>query len=722
MNEQDVYAHTPGPEGWDPLSKHLERTAELAQTFAKPFGGGDLAYQVGLWHDLGKCNPLFQEYLRAQNDGKSYPKQPHAIWGAALAYDLIWRRMGDAQAWKEIGLPIAGHHTGLDEAGHLAQEIERFLKNHPEALPTSLFYLRRLPNSAFCPTPHDSTRREFFIRMVFSALLDADRLDTERHFNPERSTARERWPQLPGLWQTLDTKLREKSAHSDNTPVNRVRREVLESCRSAADDPAGAVYRLTVPTGGGKTLSGLAFALRHAVAKCLRRVVVAVPYTSIIDQTVRAYRDVLGEEAVLEHHSQVEVREGESEDPSALAAELATENWNSPLIVTTTVQLFESLLGNRTSRVRKLHNLARSVIILDEVQTLPPELLEPTLDVLRTLVEEYGTTVMLSTATQPALDDSPYLKAFRGIGIQEIVPNYQQHFAELQRVSFEIAPAPMSWDDIAEYVRSRSQIMVVLNRRTDALELIRRLKGAEGVCHLSTLLCGAHRRIILDDIRVRLDRANPRPVRLISTQVVEAGVDLDFPEVWRAIGPLDRIVQAAGRCNREGLRPERGRVVIFEPAEGGIPGGPYQRGMEEAKVILHRYHPEDLHQPDVYRHYFQKLYAVVDPDRRRIQPRRSALDYPSVARHYRLIESDTVPVVVRYGDAEERLTEWRRHPTRRAWQRLQPFVVNVYEREIRHLREWGLEQITEGLYFWPADYDNLVGLSAVSLDPADLIV
>ncbi|HDL86566.1 MAG TPA: CRISPR-associated helicase Cas3', partial [Candidatus Acetothermia bacterium] len=516
-------------------------------------------------------NPRFQEYLQALARGEIPRKTPHSSWGAALLYQVTGR-INKNEGWKELALPILGHHGSLPDVGVAAQYLLDFLAKEPTALQAMKSYIEnsavKLPPMKVSALP--PFRRELRIRMLFSALVDADWLDTEHHFSPENAKEREGWVNLTDLWEQFQVNQKDmlaklKARHEHNTPVNRVRREVYEACLAAATGPQG-IYRLTVPTGGGKTRSSLAFALRHALKNKLRRIIVAIPYTSIIDQTAQEYRKIFGDEAVLEHHSQVQVPENdEGQLLAALRFRLATENWDAPLIVTTTVQLFDSLFSNRRSSVRKLHNLAKSVIILDEVQTLPPELLEPTLDVLRSLVEDYGVTLVLSTATQPAFEEARFLRAFEGLEVREMVPEYQKHFERLRRVHYEIGQEPISWEDLAEEVNRYSQVMVVLNTRKDALALLNELGSDSVTFHLSTLLCGAHRRIILDEVKRRL--AIGEPVRLISTQVVEAGVDIDFPVVYRAFGPLDRIVQAAGRCNREG-KPAAGKVRVFEPLEG----------------------------------------------------------------------------------------------------------------------------------------------------------
>lgn len=731
-------AHTPRPGTgeWDDLAKHLEDVGRLAGCFAEAFGARELGFLAGLWHDLGKLNPEFQDYLwacyRAEQQEMPAPRSRvhHAIWGAALAYSLIWKQLGHDEDWKEIALPIAAHHTGLHDGGKFAQELDAFLDKNVEVPKILARYVATLPASRMpSPARLAPTSRELYIRMIFSALVDADRLLTEKHFQPEQVAKRAGWPPLLGLSETLNRVLPEWMSGKPDSPVNSVRREVLDACREAALGPQG-VFRLTVPTGGGKTLNGLVFAMGQARRHDLRRIVVAIPYTSIIDQTVEVYRAFLGEGSVLEHHSQIAISEDETQDSHQIRQRLATENWDAPVIVTTTVQLFESLFSNRASQVRKLHNLANSVILLDEVQTLPIELLEPTLDALRTLVEQYGVTLVLSTATQPALEASHYLKPFHGLRVNEIVPesDFLRHYRTLRRVDYEIWPGVISHEELAEAVHTLDQVMVVLNTRRDALAVIKALKDTSDVFHLSTLLCSAHRRKVLDEIKARLgdggDGRPVRPVRLISTQVVEAGVDLDFPTVWRALGPLDRIVQAAGRCNREGKRPS-GRVVVFELDGGGSAQGPYKVGIEEARVLLKRRGPESLHRPEVYREYFGNLFAILPVDGKKLQPERVRLNYPKVAKEYRLIEGNTVPVVVPYEESFRHLNDWRQRPNRANWQRLQAYLVTIYAHEADRLQEEGspLLSVTEGLYQWLGEYDDErhLGLAQVVLDPSDLI-
>lgn len=723
----NLYAHTPNNEGkWHYLEDHLKEVARLAKQFAGKFNAGDLAYWIGLWHDLGKSNPNFQDYLKACQRDERHEKVPHAIWGAVLSYRLLSPNTEDDR-WKEIALTIAGHHGGIDQPGSLSQRLEECTHSYQVLFKHVYEYAKKLHPPPKVTLPElTRTQRELFIRMVFSALVDADYLNTEKHFNEKQYFLRQNQQRVETLWNRFDEEQKQFVSVADTeTTVNKIRKAVYEFCDKAATDKPG-IYRMTVPTGGGKTRSGLAFALKHAVENKMDRIVIAIPYTSIIDQTAREYRKILGADAVLEHHSQVSVPADESQDAAYLPLRVASENWDAPLIVTTTVQLFESLFSNKPGKVRKLHNLSRSVILIDEVQALPPELLTPTLDVLRELVERYNVSLVLSTATQPAFEDSHYLTPFQGIQIHEIIPKkiFQEHFKKLERVKYYQKKEPITWQALADEAIREKQVMVVLNTRKDALSLLEAFSNnKEDTFHLSTLLCGIHRKLVLREVKRRLK--NGLPVRLISTQVIEAGVDIDFPVVYRAIGPLDRIVQAAGRCNREGKlsQEQPGRVVIFEPSEGRTPRGPYKTGIEKAKLLLMP--PRDiaeLHNPELYRIYFEKLFADVDTDKKKIQSHREVLDYPKVDSEYRLIEQNTVPVLINCESATKRLKEWKYHPCRRTWQRLQPLLINMFDYEVQKLKAEGwLEPISEGLYLSFGMYDRLKGLIPAIYDPSDLI-
>ncbi|MEI6065266.1 MAG: CRISPR-associated helicase Cas3', partial [Pseudanabaena sp. ELA748] len=696
--------------------------------------------------DLGKYNPEFQKYLElcdiASKAGKDAPrsKTPHAIYGAKLA----------AEQFEPLALLIAGHHTGLQTITKLDNNLvkgiddsiyQSILQKATEDkinLQISSDVTHLFEKLVQDDHHYDFLRYDLLLRLLFSCLVDADCLDTESHFDPEATAQRSSNITVTSLWKTLKTsqqKLLEKAKVQNYSPfvnqskaeaVNQIRAEVYEACVAAATHQTG-VFRLAVPTGGGKTRSGLAFALAHAKQHSLDRVIVAVPYTSIIEQTVTVYRGIFGDAAVLEHHSAVQPDDSNEEDARSRQAQarLATQNWDAPLIVTTTVQLFESLFANRTSRCRKLHNIVRSVIILDEVQTLPVSLLAPIVSVLKNLCQQYQVSVVLCTATQPALEDeTPYLSGFASGTVRDIIaPTIaKQHFSALSRVHYTVPPDEWSWARVAQEVNQHDQALVILNTRKDALAVLDALPNtnAPHIYHLSTLLCGQHRREVLKQVRDRLK--NNQPCLLISTQVVEAGVDLDFPIVYRAIGPLDRIVQAAGRCNREGLRLDKGRVIVFRPQDGKIPPGEYRKAFEETNILLNRENL-DWDDPAIFETYFRRLYQGLDSDAKKIQHHREALDFPKVAHRFKLIPDDTTPVLIEYDDRASALVQRiRRYGLRSGNLKvLQPYLVNLRSHDFNKHEEIR-ELIAPGVWLWHGYYDKMLkgiatGDGAIIRDP-----
>jgi CRISPR-associated endonuclease/helicase Cas3 len=584
-----------------------------------------------------------------------------------------------------------------------------------------------LPERPSLPALKSPSQAELFLRLLFSALVDADYLDTEAHFDPGRSQIRYRPFDLTDLAESFWKAQANLSGH-DQSPVNLARNEIYRACLAAAEWEPG-VFRLTIPTGGGKTLSGMAFALQHALKYKKDRIIVAIPYTSIIDQTSQVYRSIFGEEAVLEHHSALAPPEEEEDYLRYQWTRLAAENWDAPIVVTTTVQLFESLFSNRPATCRKLHNATQSIIILDEVQTLPTGLLAPILEVIQQLVDHYGVTVVLSTATQPSLVDSgsPYLKGLRG-EIREMVPDPARYFQALKRVSYDCPQDAWPWERVAREMAAEPHCLVVVNTKNDALALLDALDDPE-VLHLSTLLCMAHRRKVMEAIKARL--ATGQPCRVVATQVVEAGVDLDFPVVLRAMGPLDRIVQAAGRCNREG-RLSQGRVIIFQPADGCVPPGDYRSGHDIARTMLGR-PGVDLHSPGIYESYFRQLYQAVNTDKRGINELRQRLDFPEVAARFKLIEDATVPLVMRYPKEDSKVDGMLRRlqtpgellggKARRLLRQLQPYLVNVRRRVLAQYQQQDLvQELPLELWEWLGNYHPTRGLPGGGIDPETLVI
>lgn len=718
-----LYAHSANKDGERQLLvDHLQKVAALARERAQPFGGGDIAFLAGLWHDVGKADPEWQRYLLDSEAGKrtrgSGPD--HKSAGALLA--------------EEMGQPLVGpliqaHHGGLP---HPRRDHGPWLDEHRarhgpiEALAALRADILDLSAGASVGLPphveHDPLAAEFFLRFAYSALVDADSLDTEAHALGGKPSERGGSATLEELWVRYEDFVAGQPS-APGTTVNRVRREVLEACLLAATEPAG-VFRLTVPTGGGKTRSAMAFALRHGIEHGMRRVVVAVPFTTITQQTAGVYRQIFEGSSsdrgrvVLEHHSAAvegdPAEDDEGSSASAVWRRLAADNWDAPVIVTTTVQLFESLFSNRRGMTRKLHSLARSVIVLDEAQSLPPGLLAPVLDALRELTEHYGASVVLSTATQPAFDQ---INEFKELNAREIVPDHPYHFGTLRRVEYDFTKTgePNEWRDVAAWMRAERSVLAIVNTKRHATELLDALDDP-GALHLSTLLCRAHRHEVLREIRRRL--AAGEPCRVVSTQVVEAGVDLDFAAVLRAEGPLDAVIQAAGRCNREGELDGLGRVVVFTPPDSASPPGVYRSGRDIARVVreLPGFDPND---PATVRRYFELLLGTaIDPDRHGIQQLRANLDFPEVAKRFRMIDDDAYDVVVGYPEGDvlriasllDQLRMQERSP-REVLRELQPHTVSIYRREAaRLIRERWIEEVMPGVGRWLGTYDSVRGI------------
>ncbi len=685
------------PKYWQPLSEHLRNVADRARDFAEPLGFANVAKLAGLLHDLGKYSGAFQEYLAGERSGSV--ETHHAVYGAALAFNRGW--LGPTFA-------IAGHHAGLHNVNDLQElvcgekydamnrlnPLVKWFEAELGKIPTEL------AEPEFAKCAKDKAVIEFYVRMLFSCLVDADFLDTEQF-----KTGRERYQ------VKLDASLLLKrlQAHRDkfdsSGELNQLRNRVFEDCWAKAAEPAG-FFSLTVPTGGGKTLSSMAFALEHARRHGMQRVIVIIPYLSIIEQNAAEYRKVLdpqNEGIVIEHHSTVAARDDDEEQGRSLE-ELAAENWDAPVIVTTSVQFIESLFANRTSKCRKLHNIANSVVLLDEVQTLPSHLLNPLLHILRDVEEHYHTSFVFSTATQPAFSRCTSLpNGFDANEVTEIASQPSELFQKLGRVVYEVRSTESNWVELAEEWANEPQVLGVVNTRKQAAEwweLLRRQK-LEGVLHLSSAMCAEHRSKVLAEAQRRLE--NDNPCWLVATQVIEAGVDIDFPLVYRALGPLDSIVQAAGRCNREGLLPDKGRVVVFRPTDAKLPGGVYRVATDIAARLLDQLSADDLSgKPDIFRRYFDELFEYVPTDHQRrressIQEDREALRFREVARKAKVISDETQTVIVPWGQAMEKVAAIRKRAqidgsrfNRNDLRDLQRFMVNLHLRDFQKADKMGL--------------------------------
>jgi CRISPR-associated endonuclease/helicase Cas3 len=697
------------------VDDHLTGTAQKASQFGRVFGAADWAEIAGLWHDLGKYKPEFQDYIRNVTgyDTEAHletvrGKVDHSTAGAVHA---IQRHPGVGRL---LAYLIAGHHAGLaDWWGELegrVRNVEHLADARKGALPQTLL-------DAALPTTKPGTdpdHAHLWLRMLFSCLVDADFLDTEAFMSPTNVALRSSAVKVGELEATLSVWMKKRDDQlvergTSDSPVNRVRREVLGDCVRASDSAPG-FFSLSVPTGGGKTLSSLAFALAHARKREKRRVIVVIPYTSIIEQTAQVLKDIFGADNVLEHHSNLDP------ERETTRGRLAAENWEAPIVVTTNVQLFESLFASRTSRCRKLHNVAESVVVLDEAQMLPPDKLMPTLSVLKGLVAHFGCSVVLCTATQPRLtgEIGSGEAKFRGLDkVHPIIADPEALARRLRRVELrEHGEAFKDWTTLAQEIAQFPQVLTIVNRRQDCRDLWESLKAVtvETPVHLSALMCGEHRSQVICQLKESLRIGVP--LRVVSTQLVEAGVDIDFPVVYRAMAGLDSLGQAAGRCNREGrlnLEGKLGQVVVFNPPKPSPPGL-LRKGEDTAREIL-RTMPDEATKlsPKAFDAYFSAFYQRANDlgkaEFHSLLVKNAAkceFQFRTASEWYQLIDDKGTRSIFVWYQSERfdsrKLLEDIKYvgPSRTLMRRLQRCTVNVPVRAFNTLREQGAIQEVMG--------------------------
>ncbi|WP_353564967.1 CRISPR-associated endonuclease Cas3'' [Haloferula sargassicola] len=661
----------------DPQHGHLNKvaywTARFAADMFPPGPNRDAAhpwgYLAGLWHDLGKFAPRWQEYLASKADphvAEVTGKTDHSTAGARHA--AATHLLGHLLAY-----PIAGHHSGLldAESNHACQRARLTKADLPDysCAPEEILEFPFPDAPPFLKSGDDFTLG-FFTRLLFSGLVDADFLATESFMNSRQTSARNSVPD-----QALEKIADLVRAHIDSLgvpnledTVNLQRKAVVDDCIQASVEMPG-LFTLTVPTGGGKTLSSLLFALLHAIANGQTRVIFVVPFTSIIEQNAEVIREIVAPlqthtfTPLIEHHSAL------SPDKETEQSRLATENWDAPIIITTAVQFYESLFAARTSRNRKLHHIANSVVVLDEAQALPVDFLSPCLRVLRELTDHYHTTTVLCTATQPAIHHHPDDFPIGLKNCREIIRDPAALFAALKRVDLHFLGS-LADTELAQRLLKQPQALCIVNRRKHARELFRQLGNAEENYHLSALMCPEHRSEILAQVRERLRKG--LPVRLISTQLIEAGVDVDFPVVYRSLAGLDSIAQAAGRCNRNGKLPTRGETYIFAPEDQK--GEAYFRETAQVASGLIDLNPDLLGQEAIHAYFDLYYYQqksrwdskdIVSTESFR---RNNDRDFPfcfqfaSVAEKFRLIDDWQVPVLIPYDEKARKLIEQLRNP------------------------------------------------------------
>lgn len=748
MSEQLHVAHVKrieGSEDWDTphdLEGHLLETASLARKFAEDIGE-DWAELAGKWHDLGKYRKKFQDYIRIQSGYErenahieNGNRAPHSTAGAIYAVKKLPPGVGHVLAYL-----IAGHHAGLPDwfggKGSLQYRLQEGRQEYDEAL------IEDIPSKILegsCPDwPGGINEKNWhlWMRMLFSCLVDADFLDTERYMQPDKPAKRESKIAIADLSDRFEESLRKMQADSEKKRLNDIRNEINSACLHAAEQKPG-LFSLTVPTGGGKTLASLAFALKHARLHDKRRIIYAIPFTSIIEQNAAVFREFLGDDAVLEHHSNIDMQE------ETARSRLAAENWDAPLIVTTNVQLFESLYASKTSKCRKLHNLTNSIIILDEAQQLPRDFHAPITDVMQQMSDSFGVTWVLCTATQPVLSqshDSFGRLLIEGLNdVKEIIPEPKQYFEELQRVSIEFpqpgeAPA-MNLEELAEEIRQHKCVLTIVNTRKQARQLAEIM--GDDCLHLSANMCAEHRTQVLDTIKQclkdRYSKDDPPSLRVVSTQLVEAGVDVDFPVVYRAMAGLDSIAQSAGRCNREGKLEGLGKVVVFR-AEQSAPPGYLRQGEEVTWEMLKAGLLSEHLTQKMFERYFELINSRGDRDKHQIlkclEPVSNedvplGIQFREAAKNFRLIDDSGEGIVVPFmpkPDEAPPIDYWLsvlEHDPSQKWpyRKLQRYTVTLPEKIVAEClgrgvieTRAGLKVLLEGYYHqrWGVDlHDGII--------------
>lgn len=682
---------------------HQHGVAERAGHFASKFGMAECGRLMGLLHDKGKEQVEWQKYIQGVTGYnkdyaivKSGPN--HSYVGAVIAQKQY------PQIAPLIAQPIAGHHRGLYDYCDYIEETKREIPKDITIDATLPYQFPKLPKMERYDLHH-------MVRMLFSCLVDADSLDTEAFMEPAQAKLRGSHTSMQELLKMLETHLQGLKANAPNTEVNRIRNYVQEQCVKESQGEGG-FYSLTVPTGGGKTLASVLWALHHAVKNNLQRIIIAIPYTSIIVQTAATLKRIFGENNVLEHHSNINPEDIKDKELRE-RLQLATENWDYPIVVTTNVQLFESLFSNRRSDCRKLHNIVKSVIILDEVQTLPLGFYKPIVHTLDTLQRVFGTSVLFTTASQPILSgrienyNNPK-ESFNALqSVHEIIPQKAQLHDKLRRVELQFMDRAKSYDEIAEELGKHQKVLCIVNTRRDAKEIYDRLPK-EGIrLHLSRMMCPAHVSATIERVKEALKTGNNQPIRVIATQLIEAGVDIDFPVVFRQEAGLDSILQAAGRCNREGKQGICYTFVFSLSKEHPLPPG-FITLANEARKAMGRQH--DWFSPKAMRSYFEQLFCripsfdeiVIKGVKYSMQNLlyKEKIEFEKAAEVFRLIDDQTTAVIVNWkGSLNLYQKLLSQGPSYLLLKKLSQYSVNIRKRDFEKLQSIGaLDKPFEDIY------------------------
>lgn len=666
--------------------EHQEGVAQRAESFASEFDMGDCGRIMGLLHDKGKEQVDWQKYIQ----GIVMRGPHHAYVGACIAQKQY------PQIAPLIAQPIAGHHRGLYDYCDYTEAIK-------SGVPDDVTISEKIP-FAFPKFPKmEQYDYHHLVRMMFSCLVDADSLDTESFMNPEQAKLRGCHTTMQELLGRMENHLLELRSNARNSEVNRIRNYVQERCVRESQSDTG-FYSLTVPTGGGKTLASVLWALHHAVKNHHQRIIIAIPYTSIIVQTASTLKRIFGDENVLEHHSNLnpeDIKDRELRE----RLQLATENWDYPIIVTTNVQLFESLFSNKRSDCRKLHNIVSSVIILDEVQTLPLEFYKPIVHTLDTLHRLFGVSTLFTTASQPILSGriegaNPYASFDALTAVHEIIPSEAQLHDRLRRVDLKFMEGSRTYDEIAEELAKHPKVLCIVNTRKDAKELFDRLPK-EGIClHLSRMMCPSHVADTIKCVKEALKEGGDEPIRVVATQLIEAGVDIDFPVVYRQEAGLDSILQAAGRCNREGKLGISDTYVFSLGKEHPLPPG-FISQTNNARLGIGKHH--DWFAPEAMISYFQQLHSRIDNfDNKQIKELlyKPECEFEEAARQFHLIDDKTKSVIINWNNSVNLYQQLiSQGPSYSLMKKLAQYSVNIRERDFKKLQGIGaIEEPFENIY------------------------
>ncbi len=717
------WAHTvegKGEDGWHKLASHLKETGVMMSSFACKEEYKQIFLSAGYLHDLGKYQPRFQDYLK--NGGRK-GSVPHSSFGAG--YSLLIKN-------QEMSFVIDGHHKGLPDRADWKNDVTPYHKgevNGFDDIIKTFFLDSGIEENFFktiLPAFESLHERELFTRYLFSSLVDSDWLDTEKNCKPDVADKRiKRVLEYDSFSQKLASYLNGKKQDGE---LNQLRNDAREFAVSKAEMPVG-FFSMNLPTGMGKTLTSLAWALKHGKSNSLKRIIIVLPFINIIDQTSSILEELFGEESILEHHSGIgdELSFSENINDYMYQKRLACENWDYPIIVTTTVQFFESIFNNKPSKCRKIHNIAESVVIFDEVQSLPKQIIEPTLTMLNNIKEVMNTSFLFCTATLPAFEKRDNFKGIKSI--TPLVDNPAELFKKTRRVTFHPVNhyEPVDYGvilDIAE--TSDSAVLVVFNTKKSAKEFFSQTERSilwEKRYHLSTAMCPVHRKNTINDIRE--DLFNNKKIMVSSTQLIEAGVDFDFPCVFREMAPLESIIQAAGRCNRENRMENYGSVYLFRLADSAMPDKLYRTSAGFAEDMI-KENPDSLHNYDLYPEYYKKLISLfVDGDARKINSARENFNFETVSNSYRIIDRATKGLLVyNYNDDSKRHVDFiksKQYLSRDDYRKMQVFIVQVYDSFIFNNRN-SIEETTHGVMIWYGGYDKDTGISVDPIESDSLVV